>query len=78
MESRESTTHVLGAGASLHAGYPFAKSMGAHLLATMRLPREEAWFNCAATADFVDARFGDDIEYIFNGVQALIAGQPSK
>jgi hypothetical protein len=40
--------------------------------------REEAWFNCAATADFVEARFGDDIEHIFNGVQAQIAGQRSK
>jgi len=72
MESRESTTYVLGAGASLHAGYPFAKSMGAHLLAWMRLPREEAWFNFAATADFVEAQFGDHIEHIFNGVQAQI------
>jgi hypothetical protein len=67
MDNISSTTFVIGAGASLHAGYPFVKSMGAELLAWMRLPREAVYLDFANTADFIEEEFGDNIERIFNG-----------
>jgi hypothetical protein len=72
MDKQSSTTFILGAGASLHAGYPFVKSMGADLLEWMRVPRETVYFDFAASADFLEERFGDNIEDLFNGVQAEI------
>jgi hypothetical protein len=71
------TTFVLGAGASAHAGYPFVKTMGTQLLAWMRMPRDTVYFNFAESADFLEERFGANIENLFNGVQMEIdARQP--
>ncbi len=72
MNSRSRTTYILGAGASLHSGYPFIRTMGADLLAWMRLPRKSVYFNFAQSADFLEERFGNHIENLFNGIQAEI------
>lgn len=72
MAKQSSTTFILGAGASLHAGYPFVRSMGAQLLEWMRAPREAVYFDFAQSADFLEERFGDNIEGLFNGVQGEI------
>jgi hypothetical protein len=63
------TTYILGAGASAHAGYPFVRTMGAQLLAWMRLPRETLYYDFAESAGFLEERFGDSIENLFNGLQ---------
>ena len=72
MKQNKLTTFILGAGASLHAGYPFVRSMGVELLAWMRLTRDTDYFDFRDTADFIETQFGDDIEDIFNGVQSMI------
>jgi hypothetical protein len=78
MISRSRTTFILGAGASFHAGYPFVRTMGADLLAWMRLPRQSVCYDFAQSADFLEERFGNHIEDLFNGVQAEIqARQPN-
>jgi hypothetical protein len=59
MRQSEMTTYVLGAGASKHAGYPFAKSMGTELFAGCPI---QAFFwlewgrNCTAGASLPAAR----------------------
>jgi hypothetical protein len=71
------TAFVLGAGASAPAGYPFVETMGTQLLAWMRMPRDTVYFNFAESADFLEERFGANIEDLFNGVQMEIdARQP--
>ncbi len=75
MSKRRSTTFIFGAGASFHAGYPFIRTMGAQLLAWMRVPRDTFYFNFAWSADFLEERFGDHIENIFNGMQMEIGRQ---
>ena len=77
MTKKAQTTFILGAGASFHAGYPFIRTMGADLLAWMRQPRESSYYDFAQSADFLENRFGNHIETLFNGVQAEInARQP--
>lgn len=69
MEGRNRTTFVLGAGASLHAGYPLAASM---LLRWMRSQERTIPFDFALSAELLEQRFGSNIEDLFNGVQAEI------
>jgi hypothetical protein len=75
MGKQYKTTYIFGAGASFHAGYPFVKTMGAQLLAWMRVPRDTVYFNFAESADFLEGRFGANIEDLFNGVQTEIAAR---
>lgn len=49
--------------------------MGAQLLEWMRVPRDTFSFNFAESADFLEERFGDNIEDLFNGVQMEIDGR---
>src|ERR1700693_3784233 len=72
MRKQGRTTFIFGAGASVHAGYPFVKTMGAQLLAWMRVPRDTCYFNFAESAGFLEERFGNNIEDLFNGVQMQI------
>ncbi len=70
--SRDGTTFILGAGASLHAGYPFIASMGGQLFAWMRRPRKAILYDFAAYADELEGRFGDNIESVLNGIDTEI------
>ena len=72
MSSQGGTTFILGAGASLHAGYPFVASMGAHLFEWMRRPREAIFFDFAECADALEERFGNNIENVLKGIDAEI------
>ena len=72
MSSQGGTTFILGAGASLHAGYPFVASMGAHLFEWMRRPREAIFFDFAECADALEERFGNNIEGVLKGIDAEI------
>jgi hypothetical protein len=72
------TTYILGAGASFHAGYPFAGTMGRKLLDWMK-GREEPNSCFPPLAAFLEARFGDNIESIMNGMQGAIEnGEPER
>ena len=66
------TTYIFGAGASFHAGYPFAKSMGRELLQWMKLHREHPYFDFRQSAEYLEARFGNDIEGLVAGVQRAV------
>lgn len=77
MTRKERTTFILGAGASFHAGYPFIRTMGADLLSWMRRSRESVYKDFAQSADFLEERFGNQIEALFNGVQAEIDARRS-
>lgn len=46
--------------------------MGTQLLEWMRQPRETVYFDFAQSADFLEERFGNNIEDLFNGVQTEI------
>lgn len=73
MNKQPKTTYIFGAGASFHAGYPFVRTMGSQLLAWMRTPRPTSYFDYIGSADFLETRFGDDIENLFNCMQAEIS-----
>lgn len=64
-------TYVLGAGASLHAGYPLAHDFGTRLLNWMRL---QTGSDFPTTADWLDEEFGPitNIEDLFSEIQTLI------
>ena len=66
------TTYVFGAGASRHAGYPFANSMGSDLLQWMKTPREQMYFDYPGNAVYLEQRFGNDIEALMRGIQKVI------
>jgi hypothetical protein len=66
-----STTYILGAGASFHAGYPFARTMGRELLNWMK-GRESVYYDFPASSAFLESRFGDDIEAIMCGMERAI------
>ena len=77
------TTYVLGAGASRHAGYPLANTMGRELTTWMRnasIPYLEA----ATAAQFLEDTFGrmSDFEELLTQIASLIAenehGTPSQ
>ncbi len=63
-----STTFILGAGASFHAGYPLIASMGKELFAWMRQPRTPVSYGFAEYADDLERRFGDNIESVLQGI----------
>jgi hypothetical protein len=71
------TVYVLGAGASHHAGYPLASSMGAELFLWMRKQGDAQGFESRYpdTAQFFEERFGpvESIENFFTEIQQLIA-----
>jgi hypothetical protein len=69
----ESTTYVLGAGASLHAGFPLASAMGEGLLDFMlRYPMAA----CPRAAQFLIDTFGKspNIEDLITTLQSRIDG----
>jgi hypothetical protein len=72
------TTYVLGAGASCHAGYPLANSMGAQLFLWMHKQGDAQGFAARypATAQFFENHFGvvENIEELMTRVQQLIDG----
>jgi hypothetical protein len=70
------TTFVLGAGASRHVGYPFAKSMGSGLFAWMERKGSSGCFDFRGAAISLRARFGgvDDIEQVLTKVDDIILG----
>src|ERR1017187_6801076 len=72
------TAYILGAGASFHAGYPFARTMGRQLLNWMN-EKENLYFDFPASSAFLESRFGDNIEAIMNGMeQAIRRGTPER
>jgi hypothetical protein len=71
------TTYVLGAGASHHAGYPLAKTMGSELFQWMKNSAHEPDSYAArypATAQFLEESFGriENIENLVTAIQNLI------
>lgn len=72
MPTAASTTYIFGAGASRHAGYPFANTMGKELLQWMKTPREQVYFDYPGNAEYLEQRFGDDIEALMKGIQRAI------
>jgi hypothetical protein len=68
MSRQGSTTFILGAGASLQAGYPSVISMGSQLLEWMRRPRAVVLYDFAESADAPEQRFGNSIEAILGGM----------
>ncbi len=68
------TTYVLGAGASRHAGYPLAASMGTQLFEWMRSHRSQA-FDYPAVVEFLQRTFGniENIEDLLTNIHKLIA-----
>ncbi len=68
-------TYVLGAGASLHVGYPLAGDMGAELVNWMQRQDNP---NYQTSADWVLRNFGlvINIEDLFSTLQQLIADLP--
>jgi len=71
MVGKGRTTYIFGAGASLHAGYPSVKTMGSELLEWMRVPREHP-YDFAFSAGYLEDRFGNGIEALFEGVERSI------
>lgn len=65
------TTYMLGAGASFHAGYPFARMMGRELLDWMK-QAEPCFYDFAESARFLELEFGSNIEVMMNGMQKAI------
>src|SRR5260370_27378713 len=71
------TTYVLGAGASHHAGYPLAKTMGSELLQWMKSAKHAPDTDAArypATANFMEEWFGpiEKVEDLVTAIQELI------
>ena len=66
------TTYILGAGASKHAGYPFISTMGIGLLQWMRSFNSQPDSIYPETAAWLNNRFGENIEAIFNGLDGMI------
>ena len=68
------TTYVLGAGASRHVGYPFAKSMGNGLFEWMDLHSNSGCFCFRDAAEALKEHFGntEDIEELLTKVDELI------
>jgi hypothetical protein len=71
------TTYILGAGASFHAGYPFARTMGRELLDWMK-GKESLYFDFRASSAFLESRFGENIESIMNGIERTIRQRTSE
>ncbi len=71
------TVYVLGAGASCHAGYPLAKSMGSQLFSWMKKQSNAAGFESRypTTARFLEDLLGSvgNIEDLFTKMQELVA-----
>ena len=65
------TAYILGAGASFHAGYPFAGTMGRKLLDWMKA-NENSYFDFPTSSAFLESRFGENIEAIINGMEQAI------
>ena len=76
IELSMSTTYILGAGASRHAGYPFAKSMGRELFDWMK-SAQSCHFDFAESARILEAQYGIDIETVMNGMQRAIRRRAS-
>jgi len=72
MPKANNTTFVIGAGASLHAGYPSIASMGVQLFDWMRRQSNPVLFDFAECAQTIEERFGSNIEHVFNGVSTEI------
>ncbi len=71
------TTYVLGAGASRHAGYPLAKTMGSELFQWMKNSTHAPGSYAArypATAHFLEETFGPvkNVEDLVTAIQKLI------
>jgi hypothetical protein len=69
-------TYILGAGASLHAGYPIAKQMGRGLFAWMDRHEDVGSFSFRQTAQFLRSCFHEieDIEILITAIEEKIAG----
>ena len=69
------TTYVLGAGASLHAGYPFVKDMGSKLLQWMKARDGYPLLPFRDTAKALEEQFGDvsNIETLLNNIESKIS-----
>src|SRR5271157_561644 len=72
------TTYVLGAGASHHAGYPLANSMGLQLFLWMKKQAAASGYAARypATAQFFEEHFGavENIEDLMTRMQEMIDG----
>lgn len=68
-------TYVFGAGASVHAGYPIARSMGTNLIQWMETHDDIGSFGFRASAQFLREHIGqiDDTEYVFTEIDRRIA-----
>ena len=66
------TVYVLGAGASRHVGYPFAKTMGTELFAWMKTHVGPGECYAAAAKFFEDEFEVEDFEEFLTQLQALI------
>lgn len=66
------TTYILGAGASRHAGYPFVSRMGLELLEWMGSFSSVPNSIYPETAEWLNHKFGDNIERICNGLDEMI------
>jgi hypothetical protein len=66
------TTFILGAGASIHAGYPLAADMGIRLLDWMKTPRESVYYDYPGNATYLENRFGNNIEDMVNGIERTL------
>jgi hypothetical protein len=67
-------TFIFGAGASRHAGYPLAKSMGNQLFAWMKQKGVVGCFDFNGAAESLQALFQshDDIEYLLTKVDEIL------
>lgn len=72
MSESGTTTYIFGAGASFRAGYPFANSMGEELLQWMKKPRTQVYFDYPSNAEYLEQRFGNDIEALMKGIQKAV------
>ena len=72
------TTYVLGAGASRHVGYPFAKSMGGGLFGWMQRHADSGFYSFRCAAESLARRFGntEDVEELLTKVDELIFDCP--
>jgi hypothetical protein len=68
------TVYVLGAGASKHAGYPLARSMGKDLLAWMRAQTTGLIWHYPAVADQIEETFSqfEDLDDLFEQMEVLV------
>ena len=72
MPRTNNTTFVIGAGASLHAGYPSIATMGEKLFGWMREQRNPILYDFAECAQTLEERFGNNIESVFKGINTEI------